>query len=426
MKNTKFLIILSGIIIFSACRKNEDPQIAKMQNRFIKEAVTYLHNTLDEEDFQKLDFSNFQKTSANEQISVMTIPQKDKSSTEHIIVGEVDGKYYGNWVNASNFIINENGQQGIVNTRSFDNSLKNEVTFLNNKAVKISETKNGKAKIKLIKYNSDGEIIRTDNIGKGVSLREIDEDGYTWISPVVITGYVSNSAQIFYSLYWAFNQNPAYLYSYSTVPVTSGGGSNGGGSSGQAVQIPPYEIPSGAAINLNKYIKCFDNLPNNGAVYSITIYADIPVNSNSNVAALGGTPGHAFITLTKTNGSSSVTQTFGFYPQSGIKSILDVPTTSKMNDNSGHEYNASLTMNNVSEANFNAAKSTALSKSTNQYDLNDYNCTDYALDVFNAGRTNNKITLSDWLINSPAGTPPYYYPPTTLNYGTIPMHYIFI
>lgn len=416
MKNSILFTLSLVLIIFFACRKNESLSTERIMNPFVKSALVYLHESLSKNDFEKLDFSMAEKISANEHLSVITFPSKDKSE-DYVIVGELDGKLYGNWFKLSSFDDINGKQQGVVNTKSFDNYEGKEVTFVGNKAVKVVEITGNKTKIRYIQYDSEGQIVKTNTVKQGVSLREIDTDGYTWLPNVKVTAYVSNNTQSFYSLYWAFNQNPAYLHSYSTTPLTVNTG--GGGSTGQVVQVPPMEILSGSAIDLAKYLKCFDNVSNAGATYSITIYADIPVNSDPATIAMGGRPGHTFITLTKTNGSTTVNQTFGFYPQQGYKSIFDSPTSSKINDNKAHEYNASLTMTNISEASFNAAKNTALTKAVKQYDLNDYNCTDYALDVMNAART-NKLNVSDWLVEGPAGTPPYYYPSITFNYGTVP------
>lgn len=55
---------------------------------------------------------------------------------------------------------------------------------------------------------------------------------------------------------------------------------------------------------------------------------------------------------------------------------------------SGHEYNASILMNNLSQLDFNTVKNLALNYANSLlYDINDFNCSDYALDCFNSIRT---------------------------------------
>lgn len=177
-----------------------------------------------------------------------------------------------------------------------------------------------------------------------------------------------------------------------------GGGSypSGGGSSGGSVtQDPPmefeeeyiYDLPG---IDINKIFKCFDNVPSNGATYTIKLCADLPSNSNpgasANFSAISG--GHTFLTVTKTNGSVSVTQSFGFYPES-MPSLLDPfgLVASTLKDNGVQEINASIEMN-INESQFNKVKQNAIAFSSRKYELADYNCTDYALDIFNSARMN--------------------------------------
>ena len=58
-----------------------------------------------------------------------------------------------------------------------------------------------------------------------------------------------------------------------------------------------------------------------GAVYSAKLCVDIPVNNDPLALLDGTTPGHAFITVTKTNGSQSATLSFGFYPATWLNVI---------------------------------------------------------------------------------------------------------
>jgi len=55
----------------------------------------------------------------------------------------------------------------------------------------------------------------------------------------------------------------------------------------------------------------------------------------------------------KTNGSQSVTQTFGFYPTT-LLSVLCLPVNSEIIDDGTekHEYNAKINMANISENDF--------------------------------------------------------------------------
>jgi hypothetical protein len=147
---------------------------------------------------------------------------------------------------------------------------------------------------------------------------------------------------------------------------TSSGGTSGGSSDGGSVTSEggiqldsPISIDYEnqdvlAPIDIQKYINCFNNIPDVGANCSIEIFVDIPVDSDP--AKLfnfeSSSPGHTFIQIKKSNGSQSVLQNIGFYPYNGLKTaITNAPMKGKFVDNSEHEFNASLKMD-LSPENF--------------------------------------------------------------------------
>jgi hypothetical protein len=154
-------------------------------------------------------------------------------------------------------------------------------------------------------------------------------------------------------------------------------------------------------IDLTKAFKCFTYIPDQGATYSVTLCADIPVDNNS--GALVSTslhPGHAFLILTKTNGITSLSQSFGFYPDNSVISIGGQYMMSKIKDDGAvsHEYDASLTMPNISQLDFQTVENEAVNlANSQQYSLYNYNCTNYALQVYNSIRVNAPITVPDWI-----------------------------
>src|SRR5690606_14753892 len=72
------------------------------------------------------------------------------------------------------------------------------------------------------------------------------------------------------------------------------------------------------AIDLDAFLRCFDNIPDEGATCRITIYADVPVNSDPTKMMdwSSGSPGHTWIQLEKTGAGQSASQHIGFYPKS--------------------------------------------------------------------------------------------------------------
>lgn len=190
-----------------------------------------------------------------------------------------------------------------------------------------------------------------------------------------------------------FDDGTAYwTYLYTTCSGTASGGggggngSNGGGSGGTASYF--VESPT-EPINLQQLIDCFNNIPSNAqTTYKITIHTALAELGKPNQVynATDKTPGHAYITMQKTNGSASRSLTFGFYPSADSwMSILKNAEDSSIGkeDDEKRRSDASYTINVTSTA-FNNARNVALSGSLQKYDLNDFNCTNYAIQVFEA------------------------------------------
>lgn len=146
------------------------------------------------------------------------------------------------------------------------------------------------------------------------------------------------------------------------------------------------------SIRLQDKFPCFDNVPtDNNTVYSVKLCTDVPNNAYPNDLLKNFEPGHAFLELTKTNGATSVTQTIGFYPEKYKVAAWGVTTNGVVVDNEGHEYDASLLkMLNVQQ--FNNMLSAAITiAAAHDYNMRTYNCTNYALDVYNSEPTTLSI-----------------------------------
>lgn len=224
---------------------------------------------------------------------------------------------------------------------------------------------------------------------------------------VIITYVIPSSSGISWSTWMAFQSlfNGSFSQPYySFLDASSngdpwggggGGGSTGGGNpsgGGGPIENPPILIDfenqdEHAELDLQKIINCFNAIPNAGARSSIEILTDIPVDANPNaVFDLGEkAPGHVFLKLSKANGAQQVERYIGFYPKSGYKSTTYAPTASKLVSNAFHEYNASLSMNIAPERMATVLSAIQLYSARN-YDVDEYNCTNFALDVFNSVR----------------------------------------
>lgn len=211
---------------------------------------------------------------------------------------------YGNFENGYKI---KNGK--IVNTftklSSSDHSL-NEI-----------KSKNGIGKVR------PGEKLMLFDANGGCNIETIDTYGYQCVSirdkpdiPTVCSFVLINSESYMTCEGGSGGDNNGGGYTGNENPGPNGGGGSGGESNGSNT-IPADPIMPGqdhAAINPKDYIKCFENIPDAGASYKISVQVQEPFeNSDWNYGKNG--VGHTAITLTKTGSNGeSITQTIGFYP----------------------------------------------------------------------------------------------------------------
>jgi len=123
-----------------------------------------------------------------------------------------------------------------------------------------------------------------------------------------------------------------------------------------------------------------------GSSYSVSICADIPDNDNPSRVHVKNEPGHVFLLLSKYDpeeDKDTLYQAFGFYPRRPVSSVIFRNARSVILGNFGREYNASITIP-VSRINFRTLLIRAAELSNKKYNINKYNCYDYALEVFNS------------------------------------------
>ena len=166
-----------------------------------------------------------------------------------------------------------------------------------------------------------------------------------------------------------------------------GGGTSlgsGGGGGGSTTYNPPPPPPSNLPgennniVNPKEMMKCFSNITNPNAAFVVKVYVIEPQPGTSfNVGA--NSFGHVAISLTKTAGTTSITQTIGFYPTgSGLDKLS---SKSQILDNGFVEYNISSTYY-VSGESFQKVINFLSNPPTN-YHFTDYNCSAF---VYSAGQ----------------------------------------
>ena len=177
---------------------------------------------------------------------------------------------------------------------------------------------------------------------------------------------------------------------YDGVGGNGGGTIIGGGSGNSGPTSPPSpsNLPGEdkSPVNPREMMECFSKISSPNAAFVVKVYVIEPQPGTSfNVGS--NSFGHVAISLTKTSGTTTITQTVGFYPTgSGLEKLS---SKSKMIDNGFDAYDLSTTYY-VSGDNFQKLINFISDPPTN-YHFTDYNCSAF---VYDAGRVSG-ISIPD-------------------------------
>lgn len=387
-----------------ACKKDK----TKSQEASLQSWKTVLKDSMKSEDFASLDFL---KVIENRVDSVglhfLRIPFKGKKVSEEFVLLKLDkdsGLKDGKIIQLDGDVI-EVGS-GPVKVRGWEGNLS--ISTLSRRILASSSVHKG-----YIDTFHSARNLRQSVYGSDV------------LPEVIVVAYV-NTSGINYSTWLWLNS-----FSYSNLSGDNGGGDSGGyyasidGSGGggggsyggtgdgsyggtvdETMLVDVDTYVDHPAIDVEQYLKCFDGIADAGAQCEVGIYADIPVDSDPNKIFdfSTGSPGHTFIQIKKTSadGTKSIVQNIGFYPKSGLKTAAtNSPVESKFVDDGGHEFNAGYIKNLTSEE-FRSTLAEILYLKNMQYDIDNFNCTDWALEVFNKQGYGLDIPLYDIPGNLPS------------------------
>jgi hypothetical protein len=388
------------MILLSSCQK----ELKSNGDHYLSRVEASLQSSLSVQDYNHLDFSKTVCSKAESAgLFFLRIPFIGKKLQNDFVVVQTSK---GGQVQRGKIVHLEGGQK----------RMGHQVTWNGNIAI---ESLNRKHVIQSKVFN--GYIEAFHQAPAGARLNSLMAPGE--LPEIIVVAYINSG--IYYSD-WIWLES---LF-YQPFDYSSGGG--GGDYSGYYGSLDgsyssgdgPYSVSGGqlateplmlvdedtyserSAIDIKSYLKCFDAIPDDGSTCSIEIFADIPVDLDPTKLFYfnSGSPGHTFIQLKKSNGNLSVIQNIGFYPKTGWKVLLtNAPVEGKFVDDSQHEFNASLKMN-LSASNLRSTLTEVLYLANFiKYDIDDYNCTDFALNVFNKTRTNKlKVPLYDIPGNYPS------------------------
>lgn len=396
------------LLLFYSCRK--EVSFIQKENGILKALQEELKDRVSPIIYSELNFSRIIRIKIKDEEQYFRISIKEKNLNEEFLL--IRSSATGKILNGSVIKVLED---------------EDDEPYIFNGKVVIKDLK-GKELVQSTITNGYFDFLKKPNM----AAREATLEDPNMLPPVIVISYrkSDNTGYIFSSLfnlnYFLYGDDyPGFTYSdgnyYSSFDYYGGYTTNTyyldrtlisgeeltqlkhGIFEEEAIQVDVDTYADHPAIDLEKYLKCFSSIPDAGANCSIEVFADIPVDSDPNklLNYQTGSPGHTFVQITKSNGGQRVSQNIGFYPSQGWKvSLTNAPVDGKFVDNSVHEYNASLKMNiNPQQLQSALLEMQRLSKSQ-QYDIDEYNCSDFALDVFNAART---IPLQIPLYEIPGG-----------------------
>lgn len=428
MKHLSTQLLL--IIVLVSCQK--DFTIDHKQNSYLDNVKAYLRDSLSSEDFSILDFSRAVRTKINgDSLHILRVPFKDRSIESDFLLLQTD--IQGNYGRGR--IVSINGEvkqrEGEGNWPVFYGS----IAFhkLNRTLITYSPIEGGYITAFHTKKKDPGLALLAP-------VAPPKAPDYKALPEVIIMGRATTTGDLSYGAWVSlvglfgpgggggtgysngYGENSGY---YAPMNYNYDGEGSGNGSSGsysgsgqkpdpvvyedEAIEVDFEHVENFPAIELENFLKCFDAVPDNGATCSIEIFTDIPVDKDPNKLFNWQTesPGHTFLQIKKVNGSKSVMQNIGFYPATNWKVMMTpAPVAGMFVDNGEHEFNASFFMNLSLENLKNVLTRIRYLARFIKYDIDEYNCTDFALDVFNEVRT-HKLDIPLYEIPggmAPAGT----------------------
>lgn len=392
MKHLSIFIIITVALV--ACRKDLERAGAILPEGLIAQ----LKDSLQPDEFAAADFSNAVRFTTENDSSFIRVPVdvgKDRNVHSFLLLlmkGE------GKLITGRSITI-DIGDRPTKNSEAVNGTIS--VNWLSGASIFKSDI--GSGYIEALHPVNRSKRNRATGLSLTAPVHPAPE--YEELPEVVVIGIRSTYNDYSYG-HWMnfasmFGNSGGSGYYGSVAPPSRGGD---GGGSGSSFDVPPTDVPLieidferdhlNPAIDVAQYLKCFSQIPDAGASCSIEIMADIPVDSDPNKLLnwQTGSPGHVFLQIGKTNGSRSITQNIGFYPKDGWKvTLTPAPVPGKFVDNAYHEFNASLKMALTPEQLRSVISEIIYLARFVRYDVDEYNCADFALDVFNKVRADKLV-----------------------------------
>ena len=385
------LLILLFALCYAGCRRD----VRLINDTYLQTAKAGLSDSLGAADFRKLDFARAHRFAVDSiNLFVLRVPFVGRSIADDFVIVKTSsaGKIErGKIVHLDGKEVAHNDGEG--RKRTWEGSI--EISSLNRASVVKSPVVNGYISAFHTTNNYRSALVQPSNVLPEVIITYVipSDNGMSWSAWLNIQSFFFEMGTSWGNYYGPIGEG---------MPAGGsggGGGSTGAGGGPSIVPIEPVVLidfesqDTYSGIDLQKFINCFNAIPDVGSTCAIEIFTDIPVDGNPNIFydIATGSPGHVFINVRKSNGMQSASQNIGFYPKSGYKAVTYAPTAGKLVNNEHHEFNASLKMD-LTPAQLVSVLTRIQQLANLNYDVDEYNCTDWALDIFNRVR-NDKVEI---------------------------------
>lgn len=424
----KQILFLLNVLCMVSCRKLMDSPFQSV--RFIENIKIQLDDSLNTSIKDSLDYSGVILTRYNnESSSFLRIPLKEISMERRFVLLRLGAN--GKVLEGRLVVIDRDmpsiQQSADVNATVTDElSAKDKLGSQFNGHIEIQYLNGRKCLVSSIAFGYIEQLHRYDEISlksmEDIDVWPIRPIAYKVLPEIVITassvgggGYSYASWYSLGSMFYGSGSSGAGISYVGNGSGISGYYSLSGGSSSRPTDgnskgyttkdnyvredktiLIDFELPPDKVVDINSYLNCFGLLPDAGTSCSIELFTDIPVDEKPMAGFNPKTysPGHTFIQITKEGNGQRVSQNIGFYPASQAKTLLTTaPQDGVFADNEGHEFNASIKMHITAEQLKVVIDQIKTQASHPKYDIDDYNCTDFALQIFNSVRGMNPLEI---------------------------------
>jgi hypothetical protein len=146
-------------------------------------------------------------------------------------------------------------------------------------------------------------------------------------------------------------------------------------------------------VNFPDYLSAFDS-NTDARAWKITLCADVPDNNRPHKPAYRQETGHVFFILQKfLHSGDTIQKVFGFYPWRGLPTLFVRKVRSRIKDNSIREYDMAIELE-LTAVQFDSVLAHIRSLNGVRYHLNNYNCYDYAIEIFNRVAGDHPLPLT--------------------------------